>query len=161
MIPHTGQVGDHRQVKVKGAAQEINPDAGEVPQERRHVTSPDEGVEDPLGAAHINPNLEQTQDKRKEGNSLGDTRDGASPLGLGHAQNGRDERTGVADANEEHEVREINAPIDRPTQPGDSQAQRPLADQEDRAPQEHQAQNSNDQIKLHRRVAQRIKNGPL
>ena len=74
-----------------------------------HTTELQE-VEQAFGMTHINDDHRSPDQQGKYGDRFRHARDGAPPLRAGDAQDRRDERPGVADADEEHEIGHVDAP---------------------------------------------------
>ena len=103
-------VRDHRHVEVQDATRQIRGDRDHVPEDRRLEPSVSEYVHDPVGAAHVDQHHRRADHQSEDGDCLRHAGNGPAPTGVGHPQDRGDERAGMADPDEEHEVRHVGAP---------------------------------------------------
>ena len=92
-------------------------------------------VEDAIGAAEVEDHAGHAEEEHQHGDDLGRARDGAPPLRVRQAQDGGDQRAGVADADEEDEIRDVEAPEDRRVEAGHAEAAAQLRPPGEGAPQ--------------------------
>ena len=128
-IAHQREVRNHRQEQEQHAAGEIGVDGEEVPGQRRAEVRPDlararvrEQPERQPRAAEVNDRKHRADHQREHRDHFGAARDRPAPAGVNQAQDRRDQRAGVADADPEHEVGEIEAPEHRPANAGHADA---------------------------------------
>src|SRR5574342_955720 len=88
----------------------------------------EEHVQQPVGTSQVDDRIDRAEAEHQDRDELGRAGDGAAPFGLAHAEDRGDQRARVADADEEHEVDDVDAPVLRPVQPGAAQAETPLQD---------------------------------
>ena len=120
-VPKDREVGHERQVEVEDAAREIGTDRQEVPQDGRPQVRVQQNVQQALGSPHVGHDHAGDHDERDDGDHLREAGDGPAPLGMREPQDRRDQRPRHADAGEEHEVGEVEAPAHVIVQSGDRQ----------------------------------------
>ena len=121
LVARDGHVGNHRQVEIRDAADQVRVDGHEIPHQRRLEVRPqvaavrirNHPVEQP-GAAQMDDGEERSCAEREGGDGFRAAGDRPAPFRLHHAENRRDERAGVADADPEHERGDVEAPERRP-----------------------------------------------
>jgi hypothetical protein len=88
-----------------------------------------------------------------------------APGGVHQSQNGRDQRAGVADADPEHKIRFVKAPVDRPVVTGDADTGVHLVTPGGQAGQNHRPENANgykeDRRRCHDRTQQVFGHSPF
>ena len=110
VIAEHRDVGDQREVEIHDAPGEVGRDARGVPQQRGLVAAELDDVQEPIGPAEVDQDVHAADREDHHRDDLGDACDRPAPLGLGDAQDRADQRPGVADADEEDEVDDIEAP---------------------------------------------------
>ena len=93
-----------------------------------------------LGVAQIDDHVARAERDHEHRNHLGHPGDAPAPLRLGEAQDCADQRAGMRDTDEEHEVRDVDAPVDGAEHAGHSQAVGELPDPRGGRPRRHSAQ---------------------
>ncbi len=114
-------IGNHRQIEIGHAAGQIRVDRDEVPHQRRLEVRPEVAavrirhhpVEQPR-PPEMDQREERPGNERKRGDRLGAARNRPAPFGLHDAEDRRNERPRVADADPEHERRDVESPERRP-----------------------------------------------
>ena len=91
---------------------------------------------------------QRSGNQRERGDGFGAARNRAPPLGLDDAQNRRDERAGVADANPEDERRDVEAPERWPVLARHADAHRELEEPRDEHDARHRDQQAEDDVVL-------------
>ena len=132
-VPHHGRIRNQRQEQVERAADDVGRDRGDVPDQGRAEVGPqhpavgvgDHVVED-RHPAEVNQREEAADREREQRDRLRRTGHRPPPLRLRHPQDRRDQRAGVADADPEDEVDDVEAPEHRPVDAGDADAVRDL-----------------------------------
>ena len=79
-------------------------------------------VEGAVRPSQVQDDAAQAEEEHEDRDDLGRARDGPAPLGVSEAEDGRDEGPRVADADEEDEVRDVEAPVDGHVQARDGEA---------------------------------------
>ena len=119
-VANSGEVGDGGQIQEGSAAGEIGGDGEEVPGQRRAEIGPyialvgirNHPVGEPRPPDVAKRNDAADQD-RKDGDGLRAASDRAAPGGIAETQNRGDQSSGVADADPEDEIGDIEGPEDR------------------------------------------------
>ena len=134
-VAHGRQVGDHAHVPEEHRDRAVGRDREHVPLERRAEVLPDvvrvrQREEEP-GVPHA-ADVEHREDARaddgEDRHGLGRAVDRGAPLLAQEAQDRRDERPGVADADPEDEVDDVPRPVDRVAVAPDADAGRDQVD---------------------------------
>jgi hypothetical protein len=162
LVAHHGEVRDHRQKQEQQAAGQVGVDGEEIPHERRPEVWPDQALARIGKQPEREPRPPEMDDRehradhqREGGDHLGTARDRTSPAGVDQAQNRGDQRAGVADADPEHEVGDVKAPVDRPLDPREAEAEGHLRDPRHQ-PRGHDAsQDHHERIEAPRRREER------
>ena len=130
-----GEVGRDREDVPLERGAELRPDAILVRQRQEPPAEPD--------ATDVEEREETGATDREDGHGLGGTIDGRAPLLAEEAENRRDQRTGVADADPEHEINDGPTPTHGRTQaPGASAGRDEVteADERERRDEERDAE---------------------
>ena len=75
-----------------------------------------EHVEHPIRPPEVEQDVADAEEQHQHRDHLGHPRDRPAPFGLAQPQDRRDQRAGVADADEEHEIGDVEAPVHRPVE---------------------------------------------
>ena len=140
MVAQDRDVGDERQVEVDRAGRQIGRDRSDVPQQGRSEVAVPQDVEHAVGPAQIQDHAAHAEEEDQDGDHLGGARDRAPPFRVRQPQDRRDQRAGVADADEEDEVGDVEAPVDRHVETGHGEAPAQLARVGEDAPRRDQQQ---------------------
>jgi hypothetical protein len=81
----------------------------------------------------------------------------AAPAGVHETKDGGDQRAGVADTDPEHEIRDVEGPVDRVVDPGHAEAHVHLVAPRAEPHEDDGAEEGDDQIETPRRFQQRAK----
>ena len=98
--------------------------------------------EDEPGTAEMADGNNRADGKGEDGDGFGAARDRAAPSGVGQAQDGGDQRAGMADADPENEIGDVESPEYRRVQPPDADAVIDLIAEGEDAGQDHAARHS-------------------
>ena len=118
-----GEIRNRRQEQEANAAGQIRRDREEIPGQRRAKVGPDPAlagignhpVAEP-GPPDVANGNDRADGQREYGDGLGAARDRTAPGGVGKAQNRGNQRAGVADADPENEIGDVERPEDRRVQ---------------------------------------------
>ena len=128
-VARHGQVWHQRQVQVNGAAEQVSGDCQQVPHQRGTEVRPKPAgvrvghhkIKHP-NAPQVNEWVKRAGCQAEGGHKFGGAGKRPAEFRLEHPQNGRNEGTGVADADPKHEGDDEHAPVNGPAQPGDPHA---------------------------------------
>ena len=122
------EVRNHRQEEEQHAAGQVGRDREEVPHQRRPEIGPDAALVRIRHEPEEEPRPAEVNDRKHRADHQGEHRDGlraardrTAPSGVDQSQDRGDERAGVADADPEHEVRDVEGPENRPADAADSE----------------------------------------
>jgi hypothetical protein len=126
-VPAAGDVGQEREVEEDDAGEEVQAHTGHVPQKGGLEPSVEENVEHAVNTAQVHQDAARAERDAEDGDGLSRAGQRLAPLGPYQAQNGGYEGAGVGQADEEDEVDDVHAPVDRTVHPGHDQAVSQLA----------------------------------
>ncbi len=116
-------------------AGQVGADGRDVPEERGREVAVQDHVEGAVRPPQVQDDASQAEEEHEDGDDLGRARDRAAPLGVRQAEDRRDERPRVADADEEDEVRDVEAPVHGHVQARDAEAPAELGGPGEDAPE--------------------------
>ena len=140
------QIRDHGDIEIQDAAGQVGAHAQHIPNDGRLDTAVAEQVQHAVGPSHVNHDHGAADAEGKNGDSLGHARDRRAPFGIGDAQDGRDQSAGVADADEENEIGNVQSPGDLVAHAGDDEPVPQLLDVGVESPKEYDDQESHPDI---------------
>ncbi len=115
----------------------------------------EDNVEHTIGPSKIDDRLDCAEADDEDGDQLRRASDRTPPLGFAHPQNRGDQRTGVADPDEEDETDDVDAPVLGSIQSGSTQAIADLQVVGEDAPERHGGEQCRRDAEAARRLDQR------
>ena len=161
-IPDNGEIGNHGEKEKQEAASEIGVDGKEIPHERRPEIRPDE----PLArigkqpkrqprTAEMDQGKHRADHQRKSGDHLRAAGHRTTPPGIHEPKNRGDQRAGMTDPNPEHEVGDVETPVDGPANPGETESEIDLTEPRDEPCHDERAEKRDEHVEPPRREQQR------
>ncbi len=148
-VASRGSIGNDRQKKKNHAARQIGEDGDKIPQQRRAKIWPDVALarirhqpEEKPRPSQVADRYDRANGERENRDCLGATRDWSAPSRIRQAQNRGDQRAGVADADPENEIGNVESPEHRPVQAPHAKAVVHLITESKDAGQNHAAANA-------------------
>ena len=128
LVAHQREVRNHRKQQEQEAAGEIGVDREEVPHERRAEVRPDQPLtrvrhepEEQPRTSEMDDREQRADHQREYRDDFRATRHRPAPPCVHEAQNRGDERARVTDADPEHEVRDVEGPVHRHVDAGETE----------------------------------------
>src|SRR3990172_13390819 len=146
-IPKKGDIRDHWEVEVDRAGRQIHGDAHDIPEQGgSQITVPND-IEGTIRPPEIEEHIPHPEKEHEDSDHLGRPGDRPSPFSLAQAKDGGYQRPGMADPDEEHEIRDVEAPIDRSAQASGAKAMRELIEPGEDGPRGHRPERPRGNVK--------------